>query len=230
VESLNHVKVLLVDDDAHIRELISIFLSAEGYTVIEAENGEEALILLEINNVQIAVVDVMMPGIDGYEFTRELKKYFDIPVLMVTAKGESQDKLKGFDLGVDDYVVKPFDPLEIVARVKALLRRFQLLTDKNVIVGNLTINQIKYEISVSNQSIMLPLKEFELLFKLASQIGRIYTRNDLIEQIWGLDYEGDERTVDVHIKRVRERLRELKATVEIVTVRGLGYKLEENRI
>jgi len=227
---LNHVKVLLVDDDAHIRELISIFLSAEGYTVIEAENGEEALILLEINNVQIAVVDVMMPGIDGYEFTRELKKYFDIPVLMVTAKGESQDKLKGFDLGVDDYVVKPFDPLEIVARVKALLRRFQLLTDKNVIVGNLTINQIKYEISVSNQSIMLPLKEFELLFKLASQIGRIYTRNDLIEQIWGLDYEGDERTVDVHIKRVRERLRELKATVEIVTVRGLGYKLEENRI
>ena len=230
MESLNHVKVLLVDDDAHIRELISIFLSAEGYTVIEAENGEEALILLEINNVQIAVVDVMMPGIDGYEFTRELKKYFDIPVLMVTAKGESQDKLKGFDLGVDDYVVKPFDPLEIVARVKALLRRFQLLTDKNVIVGNLTINQIKYEISVSNQSIMLPLKEFELLFKLASQIGRIYTRNDLIEQIWGLDYEGDERTVDVHIKRVRERLRELKATVEIVTVRGLGYKLEENRI
>ncbi len=230
MESLNHVKVLLVDDDAHIRELISIFLSAEGYTVIEAENGEEALILLETNNIQIAVVDVMMPGIDGYEFTRELKKYFDIPVLMVTAKGESQDKLKGFDLGVDDYVVKPFDPLEIVARVKALLRRFQLLTDKNIIVGNLTINQIKYEISVSNQSIMLPLKEFELLFKLASQIGRIFTRNDLIEQIWGLDYEGDERTVDVHIKRVRERLRELKATVEIVTVRGLGYKLEENRI
>ncbi|WP_088042265.1 response regulator transcription factor [Bacillus sp. EAC] len=227
---MNHVKVLLVDDDAHIRELISIFLSAEGYTVIEAENGEEALILLETNNIQIAVVDVMMPGIDGYEFTRELKKYFDIPVLMVTAKGESQDKLKGFDLGVDDYVVKPFDPLEIVARVKALLRRFQLLTDKNIIVGNLTINQIKYEISVSNQSIMLPLKEFELLFKLASQIGRIFTRNDLIEQIWGLDYEGDERTVDVHIKRVRERLRELKATVEIVTVRGLGYKLEENRI
>ena len=127
-------------------------------------------------------------------------------------------------------MVKPFDPLEIVARVKALLRRFQLLTDKNIIVGNLTINQIKYEISVSNHSITLPLKEFELLFKLASQIGRIFTRNDLIEQIWGLDYEGDERTVDVHIKRVRERLRELKATVEIVTVRGLGYKLEENRI
>ncbi len=225
---LNHVKVLVVDDDPNIRELISIFLSGEGYTVIEAETGQEALTLLEENNIQIVVVDVMMPEVDGYELTKEVKKYYDIPILMVTAKGESQDKLKGFDLGVDDYVVKPFDPLEIVARVKALLRRFQLLSDKNIFVGNLTINQVKYQISANNQSITLPLKEFELLLKLASQAGRIFTRNDLIEQIWGLDYEGDERTVDVHIKRVRERLRELKATVEIVTIRGLGYKLEEN--
>jgi DNA-binding response OmpR family regulator len=228
VNLLNHVKVLVVDDDANIRELISIFLSGEGYTVIEAENGQEALTLLEENNIQIVVVDVMMPEVDGYELTKEVKKYYDIPILMVTAKSESQDKLKGFDLGVDDYVVKPFDPLEIVARVKALLRRFQLLSDKNIFVGNLTINQVKYEISANDQSITLPLKEFELLLKLASQAGRIFTRNDLIEQIWGLDYEGDERTVDVHIKRVRERLRELKATVEIVTIRGLGYKLEEN--
>jgi len=228
VNLLNHVKVLVVDDDANIRELISIFLSGEGYTVIEAENGQEALTLLEENNIQIVVVDVMMPEVDGYELTKEVKKYYDIPILMVTAKGESQDKLKGFDLGVDDYVVKPFDPLEIVARVKALLRRFQLLSDKNIFVGNLTINQVKYEISANDQSITLPLKEFELLMKLASQAGRIFTRNDLIEQIWGLDYEGDERTVDVHIKRIRERLRELKATVEIVTIRGLGYKLEEN--
>lgn len=225
---LNHVNVLVVDDDANIRELISIFLSGEGYTVIEAENGQEALTLLEENNIQIVVVDVMMPEVDGYEFTKEVKKYYDIPILMVTAKGESQDKLKGFDLGVDDYVVKPFDPLEIVARVKALLRRFQLLSDKNIFVGNLTINQVKFEILANDQSITLPLKEFELLLKLASQAGRIFTRNDLIEQIWGLDYEGDERTVDVHIKRIRERLRELKATVEIVTIRGLGYKLEEN--
>lgn len=225
---LNHVNVLVVDDDANIRELISIFLSGEGYTVIEAENGQEALTLLEENNIQIVVVDVMMPEVDGYELTKEVKKYYDIPILMVTAKGESQDKLKGFDLGVDDYVVKPFDPLEIVARVKALLRRFQLLSDKNIFVGNLTINQVKFEISANDQSITLPLKEFELLLKLASQAGRIFTRNDLIEQIWGLDYEGDERTVDVHIKRIRERLRELKATVEIVTIRGLGYKLEEN--
>ncbi|PGL70261.1 DNA-binding response regulator [Bacillus sp. AFS055030] len=228
VDLLNHVNVLVVDDDANIRELISIFLSGEGYTVIEAENGQEALTLLEENNIQIVVVDVMMPEVDGYELTKEVKKYYDIPILMVTAKGESQDKLKGFDLGIDDYVVKPFDPLEIVARVKALLRRFQLLSDKNIFVGNLTIHQDKYEISANDQSITLPLKEFELLLKLASQAGRIFTRNDLIEQIWGLDYEGDERTVDVHIKRVRERLRELKATVEIVTIRGLGYKLEVN--
>lgn len=224
---MNTVNVLVVDDDDHIRELISIFLSGEGYSVIEAENGEKALTMLESNSIQIAVVDVMMPEIDGYEFTKELKRFYDIPVLMVTAKGESQDKLKGFDLGVDDYVVKPFDPLELVARVKALLRRYQLLVDKNLHIGNLIINQIKYEIAVDEHSIMLPLKEFELLFKLASQSGRIFTRNDLIEQIWGLDYEGDERTVDVHIKRVRERLRETNATVEIVTVRGLGYKLEE---
>lgn len=226
---MNNGKVLVIDDDIHIRELISIFLNAEGYSVIEAGNGEEALVLMESNNVQIAVVDVMMPEMDGYEFTKELKKYYDIPVLMVTAKGESQDKLKGFDLGVDDYVVKPFDPLEIVARVKALLRRFQLLVDKNIQMGNLLLNKTKYEISVENQSINLPLKEFDLLFKLSSHTGRIFTRNDLIEQIWGLDYEGDERTVDVHIKRIRERLRELNASVEIVTVRGLGYKLEENR-
>ncbi|UPM53683.1 response regulator transcription factor [Gottfriedia acidiceleris] len=225
---MNHVKVLVVDDDPNIRELISIFLSGEGYTVIEAENGQEALMLMEENNIQIVVVDVMMPEVDGYELTKEVKKYYDIPILMVTAKGESQDKLKGFDLGVDDYVVKPFDPLEIVARVKALLRRFQVLSDNTIFVGNLTINQVKYEISVNDQSITLPLKEFELLLKLASQAGRIFTRNDLIEQIWGLDYEGDERTIDVHIKRIRERLRELKATVEIVTIRGLGYKLEEN--
>ncbi|GGI15483.1 response regulator transcription factor [Gottfriedia solisilvae] len=226
---MNTVNVLVVDDDDHIRELISIFLSGEGYSVIEAENGEKALSLLESNQIQIAVVDVMMPEVDGYEFTKELKRFYDIPVLMVTAKGESQDKLKGFDLGVDDYVVKPFDPLELVARVKVLLRRYQLLVDKNLHVGNLVINQIKYEIAVDQHTIMLPLKEFELLFKLASQGGRIFTRNDLIEQIWGLDYEGDERTVDVHIKRVRERLREINATVEIVTVRGLGYKLEEIR-
>jgi len=226
---MNTVNVLVVDDDDHIRELISIFLSGEGYSVIEAENGEKALSLLESNQIQIAVVDVMMPEVDGYEFTKELKRFYDIPVLMVTAKGESQDKLKGFDLGVDDYVVKPFDPLELVARVKVLLRRYQLLVDKNLHVGNLIINQIKYEIAVDQHTIMLPLKEFELLFKLASQGGRIFTRNDLIEQIWGLDYEGDERTVDVHIKRVRERLREINATVEIVTVRGLGYKLEEIR-
>ena len=227
---MNHVKVLVVDDDAHIRELITIFLNAEGYTVIEAENGQVGLELLEENSIQVVVLDVMMPEVDGYEFTRELKKYYDIPVLMVTAKGESQDKLKGFDLGADDYVVKPFDPLEIVARVKALLRRFQVLSDKNILIGNLTINQNKYEISVGDQSITLPLKEFELLFKLGGQAGRIFTRYDLIEQIWGLDYEGDERTVDVHIKRVRERLRELKASVEIITVRGLGYKLEENQL
>jgi len=227
---MNHVKVLVVDDDAHIRELITIYLNAEGYTVIEAENGQVGLELLEENSIQVVVLDVMMPEVDGYEFTRELKKYYDIPVLMVTAKGESQDKLKGFDLGADDYVVKPFDPLEIVARVKALLRRFQVLSDKNILIGNLTINQNKYEISVGDQSITLPLKEFELLFKLGGQAGRIFTRYDLIEQIWGLDYEGDERTVDVHIKRVRERLRELKASVEIITVRGLGYKLEENQL
>jgi DNA-binding response OmpR family regulator len=168
----------------------------------------------------------MMPELDGYEFTKQLKQYYDIPILMVTAKSESQDKLKGFELGVDDYVVKPFDPLELVARVKVLLRRYQIIVEKNIQIGNLTINQNKHEISVGTLYSTLPLKEFELLFKLASNSGRIFTRNDLIEQIWGLDYEGDERTVDVHVKRVREKLRELQATAEILTVRGLGYKLE----
>lgn len=223
---MNQINVLVVDDDPNIRELISIYLNAEGYGVIEAENGEEALLLIESNKVHVIVVDVMMPELDGYEFTKQLKQYYDIPILMVTAKSESQDKLKGFELGVDDYVVKPFDPLELVARVKVLLRRYQILVEKNIQVGNVTINQNKHEISVGNLYSTLPLKEFELLFKLASNGGRIFTRNDLIEQIWGLDYEGDERTVDVHVKRVREKLRELQATAEILTVRGLGYKLE----
>ncbi len=222
------IQILVADDDQHIRELISVYLETQGFKVIEAGDGEEAWQKLEEFRVDLAVVDIMMPYKDGWELTREIKEYFDIPVLMVTARGEAHDKLKGFDIGTDDYVVKPFNPEELVARVKALLRRYRIEASNIVHIENIRLDRTKLEVHVGDHVESLPLKEFDLLFKLASSPGKIFTRDQLIQSIWGFDYEGDERTIDVHIKRIRERLNQsgLKANIEIKTVRGLGYKLE----
>jgi two-component system OmpR family response regulator len=175
--------------------------------------------------MDLAVIDVMMPRMDGGELCQEIRREWDIPVLMVTAKGESSDKIKGFTLGTDDYLVKPFDPLELVMRVKALFKRYQIASSQTIALGNLRLDARKMEALINGEHISLPRKEFELLFKLASYPGQIFTRSQLIEQIWGIDYEGYDRTVDVHIKRLRERLSPYDLSFRIDTVRGLGYRL-----
>ncbi|SDE14438.1 DNA-binding response regulator, OmpR family, contains REC and winged-helix (wHTH) domain [Paenibacillus sp. UNCCL117] len=220
-------QVLVVDDDPFIRRLVKATLQAEGFTVLEAENGKEALALLESESVALVVLDIMMPHMDGWELCREIRRYYaDLPLLMVTARSQSSDKVKGFQLGTDDYLVKPFDPMELVMRVRALLKRYRISLSQTVRFGGLEMNREQYEAVCGGIRLELPLKEFELLFKLASYPNQIFTRNQLIEQIWGLDYDGDERTVDVHIKRLRERLPEQGAGLAIKTIRGLGYKLE----
>ena len=219
-------KILIVDDDAHIRELIRVFLRNDGFEVIEAVDGVDALSKLDSVKADLAVIDVMMPNMDGWELCRELKATFEIPVLMLTAKGETSQKLKGFQLGTDDYLVKPFEPLELVARVKALLKRYQIVSSQTIQVGKLVMDRKTFKVKVDAVSLTLPLKEFELLFKLASYPGRTFSREQLIEDIWGYDFHGNDRTLDVHINRLRERFPEEKHSFKITTIRGLGYRLE----
>ena len=217
---------MVVDDDPHIRELTRVFLKNEGYDICEASDGEEALSMLDTTQVDMVILDIMMPNMHGWELCRQLKELYDIPVLMLTARGETSQKLKGFELGTDDYLVKPFEPLELVARVKALLKRYRIATSQTIQIGGLRMDRKTFEVSVNGESLTLPLKEFELLFKLASYPGRTYSRDQLIEDIWGYDFEGNERTLDVHINRLRERFPEEKYSFKITTIRGLGYRLE----
>jgi two-component system, OmpR family, response regulator len=219
--------ILVVDDDAHIRKLIRLYLENSNYEVVEAVDGQEALDLLGKHSIDLAIVDIMMPNIDGYELTEDIRSFLDIPILMVTAKGESQDKVKGYRAGTDDYLVKPFDPVELILRVEALLKRYNLGSENVIKLGSITIDKDTLNVNAANHKVSLKKKECELLFVLASSPGKIFTRNQLIEKIWGYDYEGDERTVDVHIKRLREQL-EVFEDITITTVRGLGYRLEAN--
>ncbi|BBH19984.1 DNA-binding response regulator [Paenibacillus baekrokdamisoli] len=219
-------KLLVVDDDPHIRELVKLFLIREGFEVIEASDGIDALRILETEQVDMAIIDVMMPNMDGWALCKELRENTETPVLMLTAKGETSQKLKGFELGADDYLVKPFEPLELIVRVKALLKRYRIAISQSIQIGEVQLNRITFEVTIGGRAITLPLKEFELLFKLASYPGQTFSRELLIEQLWGFDYEGDERTVDVHIKRLRERFPEELSRFRIQTIRGLGYRLE----
>ena len=219
-------KILVVDDDPHIRELASLFLRKDGFEVMEAADGLEALSKLDSVKVDLAIIDVMMPKMDGWELCQELRAMFDIPILMLTARGETSQKLKGFQLGTDDYVVKPFEPLELVARVHALLKRYRIAASQTIQIGELTIDRKSFEVKVNGESLTLPLKEFELLFKLASYPGRTFSREQLIEDIWGYDFVGTDRTLDVHINRLRERFPQEKHSFKITTIRGLGYRLE----
>ncbi|WP_188735083.1 response regulator transcription factor [Oceanobacillus neutriphilus] len=222
----NLAKILIVDDDTHIRELVGLLLRNEGFQVYEASDGIKALKKLESVQVDMVILDIMMPNMDGWELCQELREFYDFPVLMLTAKRETSQKLKGFDMGTDDYLVKPFEPLELAARVKALLKRSQISTSQTIQIGNLHLNKKTYEVKFQAEEFILPLKEFELLFLMASYPGKTFTREQLIEEIWGYDYEGDERTVDVHIKRLRSRFSTKDNDFEIKTVRGLGYRLE----
>ncbi len=220
-------KVLVVDDEAHIRELVRLYLEDEGFEVIQRANGEEALEYVENHHVELVIMDIMMPRLDGWALSREIRGLGDIPILMLTAKGEPADRIKGFKLGTDDYLVKPFDPVELVLRVKALLKRYKISTSNLIKLGRITLDRKSYHaIFEDGKRLNLPNKEFELLYKLGSYAGQVFTRENLIEQIWGLDYEGDERTVDVHIKRLRERFEQYESDFRIVTIRGLGYRLE----
>lgn len=221
-------RILIVDDDLHIRELLNLLLTTEGFTVYEAVDGLDALEQLERIQVDLIVLDIMMPNMDGWELCQEIRQFYDLPILMLTAKRETSEKLKGFAMGTDDYLAKPFEPLELVARVKALLKRYQISISQTVEIGNVSLNKKTYEVRIENEDVQLPLKEFELLFLLASYPGKTFTREQLIEKIWGYDYEGDERTVDVHIKRLRSRFNRDIVDFQIQTVRGLGYRFEEN--
>ena len=219
-------KILIVDDDAHIRELIRLFLKKEGFDLYEAADGLQALAITEKVKADLAIIDIMMPNMDGWELCQSLRDFSDIPILMLTAKGETSQKVKGFKLGADDYLVKPFEPIELVMRVKALLKRYNIAVSQTLSIGDLKMNRSTYEISYQDQKYTLPLKEFELLFKLGGYPGKTFSREELIEDIWGYDYEGDERTVDVHIKRIRERFPEAEFPFRIKTIWGLGYRLE----
>ena len=219
--------VLVVEDDANMLEMILFVLSREGYRVREAVNGREALAEMERSPADLVVLDIMMPVMDGWDLCRELRQLNpELPIIIITAKHETSQKIKGFGLGADDYLVKPFDPPELVARIKAVLRRYRIAADKRVDLGSFKLDRLRGTVSVEGVHCHLPPKEFELLYQLASYPNQIFLREQLIEAVWGFDYEGDERTVDVHIKRLRERFAAYTHLFRIVTVRGLGYRLE----
>lgn len=222
--------ILIVDDDIHLVNLVNILLSNQGYHVLQAKDGMEALGMLKKEACNLAVVDVMMPFMDGFTLTSEIRKQYDIPVLLLTAKNQIDDKEQGFLAGTDDYLTKPFEPKELLFRIKALLRRYEQQAEQSIVrIGSTTINIKSYEIQVGNRTLLVPLKEFELLYYLFSNPKKVFSREHLIEKIWGIDYEGDDRTVDVHIKRLRERFSNLSDDFLIKTVRGVGYLLEVQR-
>lgn len=223
-------KILIADDDTNIAELISLYLTKEGYETQQAGDGKEALRLMQSFSPDLLILDIMMPEMDGYEVCREVRKTSSTPIIMLTAKGETFDKVLGLELGADDYMVKPFDTKELVARVKAVLRRLENKESntKRLNYDNLVINLSNYSVSYQGETIDMPPKELELLFYLGSHPNQVFTREQLLNQIWGYEYYGDTRTVDVHIKRIREKLGndEDHANWAIKTVWGVGYKFE----
>jgi DNA-binding response OmpR family regulator len=218
--------ILVVDDEESIRQLIRVSLRGEGYDIVEAENGAAALRAIETTAADLVIMDILMPEMDGWTLCEELRRHYDIPILMLTALGDNPQVMRGFQAGTDDYMTKPFHPNELVMRVKALLRRYRIEASNVIQVGGLIVDRSLYEVRIGDRRLTMPMKEFELLYRLAGAGGQIMTRNQLIEMVWGLDFRGDERTVDVHIKRLRERIDDGGAGVSIVTVRGLGYRLE----
>ncbi|AIQ43598.1 response regulator transcription factor [Paenibacillus sp. FSL R5-0912] len=219
------ISILVVDDDAHIRELIELYLSMEGYKVVQAADGNEASGLMERHSFQLAIIDIMMPGKDGWELCREIRERYDMPVLMVTAKGESEDRVKGFQLGTDDYVVKPFDLRELILRVKVILRRSKVNETGLASVGGVKLDIRTMEAVWNGVNVTLPLKEFQLLFKLVSSPGQVFSREQLISDIWGLEFDGSDRTIDTHVKKLRKKFAGDPPPFEIASIRGLGYRL-----
>ncbi|QUH25742.1 response regulator transcription factor [Serpentinicella alkaliphila] len=221
------VNILVVEDDKNLQKLMTAVLKQSGYNVIVARDGEEALDEMSTSHVDLLISDIMMPTMDGYTLIDTLRKAnYTLPILMVTAKETFDDKRKGFLVGTDDYMVKPIDMDEMLLRVAALLRRSRIINENKLKIGDVELDNNTLTISRNNEIILLPKKEFYLLFKLLSYPKQIFTRQQLMDEIWGMDTEADERTVDVHIKRLREKLASF-TEFEIITVRGLGYKVEK---
>ncbi len=217
------MKILIVDDEELIRSVIKEYAILEGYEVDEASNGLEAVDMSKLNNYDLIIMDIMMPKLDGYQAVKEIHKNKSTPILMLSARGEEYDKLLGFDLGIDDYVIKPFSPKELMARIKAILKRVNQINKKQVI-GDLVIDEDAREVSIQDEKIILTLKEYELLKYLIENKNIAVSREQLLTNIWGYDFFGDDRTVDTHIKTLRSKIGKYKDS--IVTLRGVGYKFE----
>lgn len=222
------LKVLVIDDDVNISELIRIYLEKEGYEVNTVYDGKKGIEVFSDYAPSIVILDIMLPGSDGWQVCREIRKISNIPIIMLTAKGETFDKVLGLELGADDYMVKPFEPKELVARVKAVLRRYTQRDAEveEIVYPNLVVNKTTYTVKIAGKEHEMPPKELELLFFLASNPNRVFTREQLLEHVWGFDFYGDSRTVDVHIKRLREKLDIPNMPWQLKTVWGVGYKFE----
>lgn len=224
-------KILIVDDDINICELLRLYLEKEGYVAEVVTNGLNAVEAFNSTNPDLVLLDIMLPGLDGWQICREIRKTAQTPIIMLTAKGELFDKVLGLELGADDYITKPFETKEVVARIKAVLRRSISATPvsdlkKEVEFDNLAISLTNYELKVNGKAIDTPPKELELIYHLASNPNKVYTRNQLLDEVWGFEYYGDSRTVDVHVKRLREKLDGVSDKWELKTVWGVGYKFE----
>ena len=222
-------KILVVDDDQNICELLRLYIEKEGFEVRIANDGRRAIEIFEEQNPDLIMLDIMLPELDGWQVCREIRKKSQCPIIMLTAKGEVFDKVLGLELGADDYVVKPFETKEVVARIKAVLRRYGSNTEeqvKEVRFDKLSINLTNYELKVNGVAIDTPPKEMELIYHLASNPNRVFTRDQLLDEVWGFDYYGDSRTVDVHVKRLREKLEGISDKWALKTVWGVGYKFE----
>ena len=226
---MTDIKILVADDDSNICELLRLYLEKEGFTAVTASDGEQALAVFDAEKPDLILLDVMMPRLDGWQVCREIRKKSQCPIIMVTAKGEVFDRVLGLELGADDYVVKPFETKEVIARIRAVLRRSGVSeSQKSRIVeyDGLTINMENYELRVQGKVVDTPPKEMELIFHLASNPNRVYTRDQLLDEVWGFEYYGDSRTVDVHVKRLREKLDSVSEKWNLKTVWGVGYKFE----
>ena len=220
-------KILIVEDEANIRELLRLYLEREGYTVLEAENGVEGIKKWKSDEPDMLLLDVMMPVMDGWEVCREIRAESDVPIIMLTAKGETADRVSGLEMGADDYIVKPLEMPEVIARVRAVFRR--IAPDdapEKLSFDNLVIDKQAYDLVIKGKRVDAPPKEIELLYFLASSPNRVFTRAQLLDEVWGFDYFGDTRTVDVHVKRLREKLEGVSDKWELKTVWGVGYKFE----
>ena len=220
-------KILIVEDEANIRELLRLYLEREGYIVLEAENGVEGIKLWKSEKPDMLLLDVMMPVMDGWTVCKEIRAESDVPIIMLTAKGETADRVSGLEMGADDYIVKPLEMPEVIARVRAVFRR--MAPDdapEKLSFDNLVIDKQAYDLVIKGKRVDAPPKEIELLYYLASSPNRVFTRAQLLDDVWGFDYFGDTRTVDVHVKRLREELEGVSDKWELKTVWGVGYKFE----